>query len=140
MAKEYQKICSSAASTSTNQPVLPLHNNSLIASSSSISTQTQTTTLSSSGTFQRSPNLLNLGNNSGAAQHSLHPDQYIHWCVDARRYETMLNHISILALDDVKNFVPKLKSAYDTTRGIRRWVSLTACYGVKFVVVRCHLT
>ena len=139
MAKEYQKICSSAASTSTNQPILPLHNNSLIASSSSISTQTQTTTLSSSRTVQRSPTVLNPGNNSGAAQHSLHSDQYIHWCVDVRRYETMLNHISILAPYDV-NLVPKLKSAYDTTRGFRRWVSLTACYGVKFVVVRCHLT
>ncbi len=141
MANEYQKRCSPAASTSTSQPVLPLHNTVPLASASGTSTHTQTTaSLSSSGTFHRSPPqpALNLGNNSAAGQASLRPDQYIHWCVDVNRYETELNHISILALDDI-NFVTKLKSAYNAARGFRRWVSLTACYGVRFVVVRCHL-
>lgn len=92
--------------------------------------------------FQRSsqqPALTSNQNSAAATQYSLNPDRYIHWCVDANRYETQLNHISVPTLDDI-NFASKLKSAYRATRGVRQWFSLTDCYGVRFVAVSYHFT
>lgn len=144
VAREYQQKCSSA---SNSQSILPLHNNTkYIASSDSSSTQTQNTVPSSGGLFHRSSQQAALASDPNSAvdtKSSLQPDRYVHWCVDANRYETELNHISIPTLDD-SNFITKLKSAYWTTRGIRQWFSLTDCYGVRFVSVRliflvvCH--
>lgn len=139
MANQYWKSCSPVAPTSTTQPILPLHNTVPTASSSGTSTQTPSTTMSPGQNFQRfsRQTVSNLNHGSAVAQNSLPTVQYIHWCVDASKYETELNHISVSALDDVK-LVSELKSAYNATRGFRRWVSLTACYGVRFVAVRCH--
>lgn len=136
MAIEYQKRCSPAASSSSNQPVLPTHN-----SSNSTSTQTQTAVLRLFHPFRRSPRqaVVKVDGSSSAAQESQRSSQYIHWCVDASSYETKLNHIPILALDDV-NFINKLKSSYNASRGFRHWISLTACYGVRFIAVRSHLS
>lgn len=135
VATEYQLKCSS---TSSNQPILPLHNNTThTATTTGNSTQTKTMTPSPTGLFQRSSqqSALTLEKSSTASTNSsLHPDRYVHWCVDANRYETELNHISIPTLDD-SNFISKLKSAYRATRGIRQWFSLTDCYGVRFVAV-----
>ena len=136
MAKEYKRKC---ASTSNNQPILPVHNNiTQIPTPTEISTQTQTTASSSSELSHRSSlrsTVISNQDSAAAIKLSSQPDRYVHWCVDANRYETELNHISIPTLDD-SNFIFKLKSAYRTTRGFRQWFSLTDCYGIRFVSVR----
>lgn len=140
LAREYQQKCSSA---SNNQPILPLHNNSkIIAAPDGTSTQTQSVSPSSSGLLHRSSQQAALTSDENSAadtKSSLQPDRYVHWCVDANRYETELNHISIPTLDD-SDFISKLKHTYWATRGIRQWFSLTDCYGVRFVSVRIILS
>jgi hypothetical protein len=60
--------------------------------------------------------------------------RYIHWCVDSNKWETQLYHIQVSDLSD-GNFIDKLKESYDRTLGFWRWLSLTTCHSVKFVVV-----
>lgn len=137
VASKYRRKCTSA---SNNQSILPLHNNTQnFAAPDGTSTQTPNTAPTSGGLFHRSSPqaaaLTSDPNSAADTKSSLQPDRYVHWCVDANRYETELNHISIPTLDD-SNFISKLKSAYWTTRGIRQWFSLTDCYGVRFVSVR----
>jgi hypothetical protein len=61
-------------------------------------------------------------------------DSYLHRCVDISRCETRLFHIPIPSLNDVIVISP-LRSAYNAAAGFRHWFSLTACYGVKFVMI-----
>jgi hypothetical protein len=60
-------------------------------------------------------------------------NRYLHWCVDINRFETRLFHIPIPSMTDTK-IISNLKTAYKVASGFRRWFSLTACYGVKFVM------
>ena len=61
-------------------------------------------------------------------------DCYVHWCVNASKWETQLHLISVPHLSD-GNFIQKLKENYDMTFGFWRWLSLTTIHSVKFVVV-----
>jgi hypothetical protein len=60
--------------------------------------------------------------------------RYIYWCVDKNKLETKLVHLQVLKNDGVK-FILNLRSAYKTRLGLRRYFSLTDCYGVKFIQV-----
>ena len=65
-------------------------------------------------------------------------DSYLHWCVDINKVNTKLYHIPIhqvQRINDVR-FIKRLKLAYNSDCGWRRWFSLTACYDVRFVMVR----
>ena len=65
-------------------------------------------------------------------------DSYVHWCVDINKVNTKLYHIPIHQVqrsNDVRS-IKRLKLAYNSDCGWRRWFSLTACYGVRFIMVR----
>lgn len=60
---------------------------------------------------------------------------YLHWCVDSTPSDTLLFSLEIPRIDDTK-IIKRLKHCYKSVKGVRRWISLTDCEGVKFVLVR----
>lgn len=128
---------------SGGSPLLPIHNPDSASKSSSISAKVQNTRLSSSSIIQRYPHD-NLPSNANDPEtrnareveilSETSGNCFLHWCVDISRFETCLYHIPVPRLNDV-SVISALKSAYNTACGFRRWVSLTACYSIKFVMV-----
>jgi hypothetical protein len=60
--------------------------------------------------------------------------RYLHWCVDANKFETRLFHIPVRSLKDI-TVISELRSTFQAAKGFRRWFSLTDCHNVKFVIV-----
>ena len=59
---------------------------------------------------------------------------HLHWCVDSNQSDTLLFPIDVPRIDDV-TIIQKMKSSYASVKGMRRWISLTECAGVRFVLV-----
>ena len=120
--------------------------NNLSTTTSSSSSNCQNSSTNSSTTTQQSSSQQQLTSGGPIAKDTHQckiiqdtlSDCYVHWCVDANKFETKLNHIPIFSLKDVK-FIYDLKAAYNSVMGIRCWFSLTSCYGVKLIIVRASL-
>jgi hypothetical protein len=65
--------------------------------------------------------------------------RYLHWCIDARKAVTRLIHMELSDVTD-SNLIPCLLQAYDSVRGLRSWLTLTSCYGVRLIKVRFPVT
>lgn len=143
VANDYRRQCIRVTIPSDTPSLLPVHNLASASTTSSSPTRAQNAGQVSSNIIER----LSYNNFEPNAEDprirdaqqadfvsELAKNRYIHWCVDSNRYETQLFHIPIPSMTDV-TVISALKSAYSTARGFRRWFSLTACYGVKFVTV-----
>jgi hypothetical protein len=144
-AQEYVSTRAPTTRPNPGQGVLPSHNGPGARHVSNTSSRPPTQSGTVSGSHQQHP-LQNFGpGNNSAIQSRYQPSQnqlisqamqsrYIHWCVDSNKWETQLYHIQVSDLSD-GNFIDKLKESYDRTLGFWRWLSLTTCHSVKFVVV-----
>ncbi|KAG8530715.1 uncharacterized protein KY384_004072 [Bacidia gigantensis] len=137
-ANTYFKAIASGTSSSINQPILPVHSSGPLDLESAAAAQSQPSRPPAGGLQQRRvPQTSSNSNANIASQAPPTTVQYVHWCVDANRYKTQLTHIPIKAQNAA--FISKLKAAFNAIRGVRRWLSLTDCYGIKFVAfTRIH--
>ena len=144
MAFSYRAHCIKLVLPPGSSSLLPLHNPASVFTTSSTSTEARNTGRSSLNIAQRASfDKSNFKANEPKIQHAQQAqsiseplkDRYLHWCVDINRYETRLFHIPIPSLNDI-TVISALRSAYNAAAGFRRWFSLTACYSVKFVMVK----
>jgi hypothetical protein len=124
-------------------PLLPVHN-SIPSSSSKVtitsSNQAPASSNAPSGSRNTDQNTsTNIGDRAQQYVQQTSSDNtssksYLHWCVDSNPSDTLLFPLEIPQIDDV-TIIQRLRSSYEAVKGIRRWISLTDCDGVKFVLV-----
>jgi len=125
-----------------SQPLLPVHITRSSASASGSSTQARNVDRSSNITQRPGPSQTpTLGQgifvpDSQQAEITslVSQGRYLHWCVDANKFETHLFHIPIPSLKDI-SMLSELRSVFHAAKGFRKWFSLTDCHDVKFVMV-----
>ena len=140
-AEDFVRTCA-PATVSPARPILPLHTQQ---STPPISPPSQVYSIynqKSEGADDPFQNSSKTVNRSGPAASSERgkgmkfssSSSYLHWCVDKSLSATILFPLNIPRIDDV-TIIKKLKSKYKSVKGLRRWVSLTDCDGVRFVLV-----
>jgi hypothetical protein len=140
-AEDFVRTCV-PVTLSPARPILPLHTQQFTPP---ISTPTQvysSQTQKSEGAgdpFQHSSKTVNRSGPAASSERGKgmkfsSSSSYLHWCVDKSSSATILFPLNIPRIDDV-TIIQKLKSKYKAVKGLRRWVSLTDCDGVRFVLV-----
>jgi hypothetical protein len=126
----------------TNPPLLPIYTTGSSASASGSSTQARNVDTSSniiqrsgpSQTSTRGQGVFVPDTQQAEITSRVSQGRYLHWCVDANKFETHLFHIPVPSLKDV-SVLSELRSIFQAAKGFRKWFSLTDCHDVKFVMV-----
>jgi hypothetical protein len=124
------------------RPILPLHTQQSIPPISPPSQVYSSHTQNSEGAdypFQNSSKTVNRSGQAASSERGKgmkfsSSSSYLHWCVDKSSSATILFPLNIPRIDDV-TIIKQLKSKYKAVKGLRHWVSLTDCDGVRFVLV-----
>jgi hypothetical protein len=69
-----------------------------------------------------------------AAAQAQSSQKYLHWCVNVGPNETKLVEFDIKDITD-SDLVPSLLERYHALRGLRSWLTLTSCTGVRLIKV-----